>query len=108
MSHAIEERDSQHATTMAWHGKTEVTKVLEKDSVYPYEVRKDYLYRNLGKTKHGEYFTPICSDDDLPIGQGPCLNYESYALLSPKEFWDNVEETIDGTKHKIISAGSEE
>ena len=106
MSHKIFERDSQHGTTMGWHGKTKVAETLEKEVVYAYDVYKDYLYRNSGNTKHGEWYTPSCSDDGLPIGNKPCLNDETYALLDPRGFWDHVNEMIEGTNHKIVSGGS--
>lgn len=106
MSDGIFERDSQYGKEMGWHKKTQVRKILTKDEVYPYFVKKDYLYRDGGSKKHGEYFTPVCSDDELPIGDGPCLNDESYALLSPKDFWDYTSEMLEGTDHEIVSAGS--
>lgn len=106
MSHNIQQRDSHHGVDQAWHGKTIVSKVVEKENVYPYMVEADPLYREGGTVRHGEWFTPVCSDDGGTIGSGPCLNESSYALLSPRDFWDHVEEMIGGTSHKIISAGS--
>lgn len=111
MSHNIQLRDSQHGLKQAWHGLTQIPEsgLLEKDVVFNYDIEKQFLYRireGDDPQQHGQFYTPICTDDNLPIGNGPCLNDETYTLLTPHEVWDMLGELLDGTKHRIVSAGS--
>ena len=113
MSHNLQERDIQAGLKMAWHRMTKIPKsgVITKKFAFGFDVIKSYLYREDGSIHADDergykYFTPICTDDNLPVGAGIPLNENTYSLYTPHESWDLIQSFMEGTEHEIVSAGT--
>ena len=112
MSDKIMERDVQTGIEQAWHGKTNVVKCITRENsgiVYPMEKRPLYLgfEEDNGERTFNEagFFTIVSMDDKLPIGNPVG---EDYNLISNSDIFDLIENSLGGTKHVIVSAGSVE
>ncbi len=105
MAHLIGERDIQTGVKPAWHDKTNVVKfVTRENSGIDYGMITVPLFFEHDHKKISVNAKQIISlDDNLPIGIPVGNDYE---LISNSQIWDVVEESLTGTKHKVVSAGT--
>lgn len=105
------ERDVQTGIEQAWHGKTNVVECITRENsgiVYPMEKQPLYLkIEKDGEATFNEagFFGIVSLDDNLPIGNPVG---EDYNLISNSDIFDLIENSLGGTKHTIVSAGSVE
>lgn len=114
MSHNIQSRDLQTATTNAWHGLTNVVDCVTRENSLPWDiVETPILYRVPNEDKpwedgklieHPSYRQLIANDDWLPVGEP--YNKDTYTPSSIKMLWEVVKQGMGDTPHEIISAGS--
>jgi hypothetical protein len=109
MSHEIKENDTQTGRTMAWHGLTNVVDTVTIDNAFPsqkeglnhWDVEIGTL--RLPSGMDSPFSVLLATDNGQPIGKA---FEDSYVPSTVREFWDSIEESLDGTGYIVESAGS--
>jgi phage/plasmid-like protein (TIGR03299 family) len=104
MASEIINRDVQVGLEMAWHGKTKVVETVTKELAFPFEIERKPIYvmsPKVRKVKDFEVF--VCSDDNEIAGK-PVQS--SYNGLTNERYWEVIQNSLGGTKHQILSAGT--
>lgn len=115
--HKITKRDIQTGIVMAWHKLTNIVAEITRDNSgisYGMEMRPLYYMAgqmlNLAGNPEIVYVPSgakqlVALDDGLPIGGA--VN-GTYTMISNAQMLDTIEASLEGTPHKIVSAGSVE
>ena len=117
MAHLIMERDEQNGNAMAWHGLTVIparilamdeslrdTQGLERNElrVNGWDVKPENVYFADNEPTPWQVFR--ASDDKLPIGVP--FDPSSYTPIYNSAILDSIFGFLDGTSHRVVSAGS--
>jgi hypothetical protein len=105
MSHEIAKRDIQTGVEMAWHGLTNVVESVTREKAricYPMTTRP-LFYQVENETVQTPFKQVVALDDNQPIGWPVS---DDYGLITNSQAWDVIYNSLAGTDHKIVSAGT--
>ena len=104
MADRIENYDIHEATTMGWHGKTEVRPLITLEDNY---LRKwDLVPVSLYKRGEPSKYSILEVSDKVGLEIGKPYNPNTFQPITNALFLELVKMSISGTQHKIVSVGS--
>ena len=128
MASKLYAKDFQFGIEMAWH---QATKIVEEitSALFPWKAEPRQLFyqdksgnflplvkkeaeegsSHTGTDKKDTVFNwqvPVGTDDDQPLGKASPVNLETYTLRTLHQDFQLLESAVEGTGHKIVSAGT--
>lgn len=104
--HNLKETDKQQGVKQAWHHLTEIVPdlSLDKNWLADWDVQPQKLY--IGKHMKEIPFSQLTCTDDESILVGQPYNPLTYKPITNAQFIQLARESVAGTGHELVSAGS--